>query len=358
MVSNINIYQSITIMLTSFIVSLLLISGGLPISKKIRLLDIPNSEPHKLHKEPMPLIGGFVLIVTLTLIMYIFQLNQYKALESVLIAGWVIFIFGLLDDFSSLTVAMKLLGQLFASILLVYLGVQIRFFSSPEFFLHTGTNLDSWLNIIFTISWLLVITNAFNFVDSMDGLAIGLVSVSVIFFFIITLVSSQIFLPQFCAAIFGITLGLYLFNSYPAKLFLGDSGAQTFGFVLGAVAIIYNPTIGNQSSSWFVPVLLFAVPLFDLSFVMVTRIRKGNPITRSSNDHTYHQLIALGFQKERSILLIHCISLVLCCIGYLCLKLSVIIANIIFVLILVGFVGLYFIVDRKYLTVDNRSKNV
>ncbi|MEE1506971.1 MAG: hypothetical protein V1256_08475, partial [Candidatus Neomarinimicrobiota bacterium] len=66
MISNINIYQSITIMLTSFVVSLVLISIGLPISKKIGLLDIPNSAPHKLHKKPMPLIGGFVLIVTLT----------------------------------------------------------------------------------------------------------------------------------------------------------------------------------------------------------------------------------------------------------------------------------------------------
>ena len=87
-----------------------------------------------------------------------------------------------------------------------------------------------------------------------------------------------------------ICIGLYFFNSYPAKLFLGDSGAQTLGFLLAAVAIIYVPNTGIQSSSWFVPIMIFSVPLFDLALVVFSRFRRKKPIHQASQDHTYHRL--------------------------------------------------------------------
>ena len=93
-------------------------------------------------------------------------------------------------------------------------------------------------------------------------------------FLFISLNNSQDEILILCTIILGICIGLYFFNSYPAKLFLGDSGAQTFGFILATIAILYNPKIGTQSSTWFVPVMIFFIPLFDLVLVIFSRIRR------------------------------------------------------------------------------------
>ena len=125
-----------------------------------------------------------------------------------------------------------------------------------------------------TILWVTTLTNAFNFIDSSDGLAVGLSGLSSAFFIFISLNTSQNEILILCTIILGICIGLYFFNSYPAKLFLGDSGAQTFGFILATIAILYNPKIGTQSSTWFVPVMIFFIPLFDLVLVILSRIRR------------------------------------------------------------------------------------
>ena len=133
----------------------------------------------------------------------------------------------------------------------------------------------------------------------------------------------------FCTIILGICIGLYFFNSYPAKLFLRDSGAQTFGFILATIAILYNPKIGTQSSTWFVPVMIFFIPLFDLVLVLF-RIRRKKEIYRASQDHTYHRLLTRGLSIHHSVLIMHGASLVLSLIGYLCLNLNMLFSNFIF----------------------------
>ena len=169
----------------------------------------------------------------------------------------VIAFMGLVDDFINLKPINKFSSPAFASILLIVQGIQVNIFNSPEFFLRTGTFIDNYLNYLLTILWVTTLTNAFNFIDSSDGLAVGLSGLSSAFFIFISLNTSQDEILILCTIILGICIGLYFFNSYPAQLFLGDSGAQTFGFILATIAILYNPKIGTQSSTWFVPVMIF-----------------------------------------------------------------------------------------------------
>ena len=348
MIHSLYLDHAILLILASLLLSILLSWLSIKIAPEIGLMDIPGSADHKSHSNPVPLIGGIVLIDLLIIMVLITGLWRDPQIWGVLVSGLVISIFGLLDDFLNLSPLKKFIGQILASVLLIYLGIQVNFFSSPEFFYHTESELDLWLNLLFTIFWITTLTNAFNFIDSIDGLAIGLSGLSIVFFLFISIISGQVIILNFCSILLGACIGLYFFNAHPARLFLGDSGAQLLGFVLGSIAIIFDPNTGNQSSTWFVPVLFFYVPLFDLVLVIVSRLRRKKNIYQASRDHTFHRLEQMGFPMQHAVLLMHGVSLAMSMVGYLCLNLSSIYANLIFILTLLF--GLFSLIrlDKNY----------
>ena len=336
------------ILLVSIILSVILSWFSLRIAPDVGLMDIPGSADHKNHTSSVPLTGGVVLIDTMIVMMLITGLWKTPDVWAILVAGLTIGVFGLLDDFIHLSPTKKLIGQLVGSVILIYLGVQVNIFDSPEFFYRTESTLDMWLNLGFTVLWLVTLTNAFNFIDSSDGLAVGLSGLSAAFFLAISLTTGQTTLIYFCAILLGICIGLYFFNSHPASLFLGDSGAQTLGFLMAAIAIIYNPNTGIQSSTWFVPILIFYVPLFDLMLVVISRLRRNKRIHKASRDHTYHRLADRGIPLHHSVLIMHVISLIMSMVGYLCLNLPILFANIVFCLALSLGVAAFLELDKDY----------
>ena len=343
-----NMDNVMLLLLGSITISVVLGWFSIKIAPRVGLMDIPGSAEHKNHSNAVPLTGGVVLIDTMIIMMIITGMWQDTEINAILVSGCIIGIFGLIDDYINLTPTLKLIGQIIGAIVLIYLGVQVNIFDSPEFIYRTGSNLDNWLNLLITILWVVTLTNAFNFIDSSDGLSVGLSGLSAAFFLVISLSTGQIVIIYFCAILLGICIGLYFFNSYPAKLFLGDSGAQTLGFLLAATAIVYNPNTGIQSSTWFVPILIFYVPLFDLILVVSSRLRRNKTIYKASRDHTYHRLSSRGIPIHHSVLILHGISLVMSMVGYLCLNLPVIFANVVFSLtILLGLTILYEL-DKNY----------
>jgi len=336
------------ILLVSIILSVLLSWFSLRIAPDVGLMDIPGSADHKNHTSSVPLTGGVVLIDTMIVMMLITGLWKAPDVWAILVAGLTIGVFGFLDDIIHLSPTKKLIGQLVGSVILIYLGVQVNIFDSPEFFYRTESTLDMWLNLGFTVLWLVTLTNAFNFIDSSDGLAVGLSGLSAAFFLVISLTTGQTTLIFFCAILLGICIGLYFFNSHPASLFLGDSGAQTLGFLMAAIAIIYNPNTGIQSSTWFVPILIFYVPLFDLMLVVVSRLRRNKRIQKASRDHTYHRLSDRGIPIHHSVLIMHGVSLIMSMVGYLCLDLPILFSNIVFCLALSLGVAAFLELDKDY----------
>ena len=340
--------NALLLILASSLLSILLSWFSIKIAPEIGLMDYPNSADHKSHTNPIPLTGGIVLIDLLIIMIMLTGLWKDPKILGILISGIVISIFGLVDDFVNLSPLKKFTGQLLASVFLIYFGIQVNFFSSPEFFFHTKSELDLWFNLLFTVFWITTLTNAFNFIDSIDGLAIGLSGLSIVFFLFISIISGQFVILNFCSILLGACIGLYFFNAHPARLFLGDSGAQSLGFFLGSIAIIFDPNTGNQSSTWFAPVLFFYVPLFDLVLVIISRIRRKKNIYQASRDHTFHRLQKMGFPIQHAVLLMHGVSLAMSMIGYLCLNLNSFYANLIFVLTLLF--GLFSLLrlDRNY----------
>ncbi len=195
--------------------------------------------------------------------------------------------------------------------------------------------VNVYLDWLVTFLWVVGITNAFNFVDSMAGLAVGLGGMAAAFFMLVTMDAGQLVLSNHSALILGACIGLFIFNSPPARLFIGDSGAQTLGFILAVLAIAYQPQDANQSSSWVVPIMLLGVPIFDMVLVVISRLRRGKPIYAASRDHTFHRLLALGWTSNRAVLTMQVVSLLLGCLAFVILTRPPILANGIFAAVLI-----------------------
>ncbi len=307
---------------------------SIPVARRLGLMDLPGSAPHKQHESPTPLAGGVVLLLTLLICTWLGGLLQNPFIKATFIAVLPVFFIGLWDDFKSLTPPVKLAGQVVAAILLIRQGVYIRVFESPEFFIYGSSPVFVWLDWIVTVFWLVGITNAFNLVDSMDGLAVGLGGLAAAFFMLVTFDAYQTGLAQLSALMIGVCVGLYLFNSPPAMLFLGDAGAQTLGFILGVLAIAYNPIEANQASSWIVPILLLGVPIFDTCLVVYSRWRGKRPIHKAGRDHTYHRLLRRGIASQKAVLIMHIGGLVLGGLAVLILRQPPLTANTVFFLVL------------------------
>lgn len=323
---------------------------AIKIAKRTGLIDMPGAASHKKHTRPTPLAGGIALILSLAVMVVVFGLWRNHTLLKLLLPAFIIFVMGLWDDFRGMSAPAKLVGQIVAAVLLIAFGVYIQFLQVESFFFSGQQPIFRWLSIGLTLFWLVGVTNAYNLVDSMDGLAAGLSAWSFAFFMLATFDSQQYDLSLLCAIMVGICIGLYYFNSNPARLFIGDSGAQTIGFLLAVVAILYTPVKTTaQSTSWFVPVLLVGVPIFDTTLVFFSRIRRRKPFYTGSCDHTYHRLVAFGMEPSQAVLSMHLTALMLDCLAFIAVAQPPLGANLILIAIVVIMIaGLFLFDNRKW----------
>ena len=342
--------SSTAYMFESIFAALILTMGtgwlGIKVARRFGLLDIPGSDLRKQHQFPTPLAGGFAL--TLSLLVLLFASGLWKDMEirRLMLAAVMVFAFGLWDDAKTLPPLVKLAGQLCAAVLLIFSGIQIQLFETGTFFVGAPRPAFIWFDRALTIFWIIGVTNAFNLVDSMDGLSVGLAAWAFGFFMLATFDSQQTTLSILSAMLLGICLALNYYNASPARLFLGDAGALQLGFLFAGVAILYTPQASAQTSSWFVPILLVGIPIFDTSLVVFSRIRRGKPFYQSGRDHTYHRLVDLGLNPHRAVLTMHLGALLLECVAFIALPLPPIFANILFLCcLLFGGIGIM-LLDR------------
>lgn len=294
--------QVLLALLAGLFLTLALAPLGILLARRLGLMDIPGSSPHKRHAAPTPLAGGLILMICLPILLTVFNVWQ-REIALPLGAAGIIFVFGLLDDRFGFSAAQKFSGQAAASLILLWGGISVNFFD--VFLTHFPAPLIHSLNLAVTIFWLVGIVNAFNLTDSSDGLSAGLAAIAAGFFSIFSLASGQIALAQVSAILFGICIGLYIINITPARSFLGDSGAQTLGFLLAVIGILYTPPQAPQGSTWFIPILLVGVPIFDTTLVTLSRLRRGKPVFQADLGHTYHRLVRAGLSARQAVLTLH-----------------------------------------------------
>ncbi|MCK5054986.1 MAG: undecaprenyl/decaprenyl-phosphate alpha-N-acetylglucosaminyl 1-phosphate transferase, partial [Anaerolineales bacterium] len=288
------------------------------VAKSMNLVDIPKSEPHKTHTKPTPMAGGFLITLAVAAAYLITRPEVDNEILGILFGSIVIATVGIVDDLRKISPVGKLLAQILAASVVIYFGVQVKMTRIP------------WLDLFVTYLWIVGITNAFNFVDSHDGLALGLAGISSSFFMLVTLDTEQTALAALSAALVGAALGGFLFNARPAKMFLGDSGAQLLGLMLAGIGVAYTPAKAGlpQGISWFVPILVLGVPIFDMVLVVFARVFNKRPIFLGGRDHTFHRLLSLNLDPTRSVLMMQIVSILLGLTGFILLETTVLLANI------------------------------
>jgi UDP-GlcNAc:undecaprenyl-phosphate GlcNAc-1-phosphate transferase len=308
------------------------------LARRIQLVDIPGAATHKKHQVETPIAGGLVILVSLMITLGILRLQLSNEVRGILLGTLVMMLWGLIDDRFNLRASYKIFGQLLATLIIIGFGVQVHI-----------TKID-WLDLLITIFWFIGLTNAFNFVDSMDGLAVGLAGIASAFFMLVTLDSAQPELAFLSAAFMGTMIGCFFYNAPPARMFLGDSGSLTLGFALAAIGIAYTPAQAGlpQGVSWFAPIIVLGVPIFDMALVVVSRLRKRRPIYLANTDHVYHRLVRFGFKPNRAVAAMHVTAILLGLIAFIALDMGVFVANVFFlVVVFIGLVILFMF--EKYL---------
>ena len=157
-----------------------------------------------------------------------------------------------------------------------------------------------WLNIAATLVWVVGITNAMNLLDNMDGLSGGIAAIAALFFLLFAAMSKQYLVGALAAALVGACVGFLFYNLNPASIFMGDTGSLFLGFTLAAVGIKLRFPDNSAFVTWMVPVLVLAVPIFDTTLVIISRLRRGlNPLTTPGKDHLSHRLARAHRQPAR-----------------------------------------------------------
>ncbi|KPK97033.1 MAG: hypothetical protein AMJ95_11290 [Omnitrophica WOR_2 bacterium SM23_72] len=272
------------------------------ISIRLNILDLPNRR--KIHKDATPLLGGLAIYLGV-IIALLLNLKDVRFLMPLLATATVILIVGVINDIRGLSTQTRLISQTLCALILIVTGHHIDFLPN---------NLWGDMGeVLVTIIWVVGITNAFNYLDGMDGLAAGSAVLNLFCFSAILYNSGQFSLMLFALALMGGCLGFLPYNFKRDKIFLGDAGSTFLGYVLAGVALV-----GNWASDDIVkisiPVLIMGVPIFDMIFTTILRIRDGKVKTVqewlafAGKDHFHHSLVDLGLPTRGAVVLIYLIT--------------------------------------------------
>ena len=267
-----------------FFTALVFALYGTPVAMRAALrfgiVDAPDGAL-KRHRAPVPYLGGLAVYVSFILTMAL-AFDFDRRVLGLLLAGTILVLLGLIDDFGVLGVRAKFLGQGFATLVLIKCDVAIHIAVLPD-----------WVNLTLTAAWLVGMTNAFNIIDILDGLASGVALIGCAFLLVVALINGQEPIVLMTATLMGSLFGFLVYNVHPAKVFMGDTGSLFIGMMLGALAMIgkYDRINGIGYLS---PLLILAVPLFDTLYVMTLRLIKGRNPFMGSPDHFALRLRRLG----------------------------------------------------------------
>ncbi|CAM3957937.1 MraY family glycosyltransferase [Alicyclobacillus pomorum] len=296
----------------SFVVAFVFVYGSVPYIRKVAMrlgfVDRPN--PRKIHKEPIPLLGGLPLYAGFVLTAGIFG-DGGKTFWGIAAGGLLIFSIGVIDDYyktrgKDFKAWPKFIMQILAAIILVAFGVSIGGISLP--FHHTFYTFPLWLSALTTILWVVAITNMMNFLDGVDGLASGLAAISATTLFFIALLKGQPSMAVFAVVLIGCALGFLRHNFHPARIFMGDAGATFLGYVLAAIAVggaFKSATL----VSLVVPVLALGVPILDTTWVIIRRFRENRPIYVADKGHTFHMLMKSGLSQVQTVAFLYLLGI-------------------------------------------------
>lgn len=317
----------------SFLVAILMTALMRRVALRFNLVDSPGMR--KMHKAPVPLLGGaaiyltfnLVILVNLAVLLRAPQLgfpwleenvlsflgeNTIRPLTGIFAGGLIIFMLGIVDDVKALSPEIKLMGQIVAAFILVLSGIHLDLFLDPilgalPFFRNLSDNTFQVVSTSLaggvTVFWVVLMVNSMNFLDNMDGLCGGVSGIAALSFFLIVLPQEEYFVCVMLMVFAGAVAGFLYHNLNPARIFMGDAGSMFCGYILATVAVLgtfYSESIGSRVAV-AAPLLALCVPLFDTASVIWIRWRRGESIMKGDKRHFSHRLVELGMTPRQAV---------------------------------------------------------
>ncbi len=296
----------------------------LRLAPKLGFVDAPGER--KVHTTAKPMLGGVavyfafigVLAVNIAAAAFLISsessiakafpvplenvkliLGKHRDIWAILAGSFIMFIMGVIDDRKPLPPLPKLIIQIAATLPLIWAGVMIH------------ESLPFPVAALITIAWVVFITNAFNFIDNMDGLCGGVAAICLCVFALNAYLVGDVFLPAMFIVLAGAIVGFLRYNWFPSRIFLGDGGALSIGYLIGSLSILSTYFTKDTTTELpvLMPLIILGVPIFDSLSVYLIRLREGRPLWTGDTSHFSHRLVALGLSQRQAVLFIYLVTL-------------------------------------------------
>ncbi len=288
----------------------------------IRMGAVDHPEARRVHQTPTPRIGGLAVIFSVNITLLL-NFSYSAELKGVCVSALLVALVSMWDDVRGLSASFKLLMQLFSVLILLGSGVSPDFGNYGWLIAYVGPIwaflLNNALEIALTALWVIGITNAFNFLDGINGLAAALAATICLLMGLLAASTGQVDMLLLCVAVGGAALGFLPDNARykrPARIFLGDTGSTYIGWMMAGIALMGNWSDKGFIQAYAAPILIFSVPIFDMIYTTVARITRGDVhnvrewIAYVGRDHLHHRLMDLGISQAHAVLAIVVLSLI------------------------------------------------
>ncbi|MEW6201206.1 MAG: MraY family glycosyltransferase [bacterium] len=302
-----NYSQLFLIFSVSFLTVLIFTPFFISLAEKIGAVDKPN--PRRVNIVPIARLGGPVLFLAFVFSSP-FYLTKLDSWLPITVGAFLILALGIIDDLYNIRATWKLVWQVAVAVFMYLIGIRVEYLTKP--FGDGGMIfLPDILSFFITILWIVGITNTLNLIDGLDGLAAGVTCIASIALFLVAVEKAQAGSVYLAASMIGLSAGFLRWNFYPAKIFMGDSGAYFLGFMMSVIAIegAFKSTLGL---TFLIPVLVLGIPIFDTWFAIVRRLSSGKPVMgQPDRGHIHHRLLSAGWLHRDTVMLFYIMTLAL-----------------------------------------------
>ena len=323
------------ILLVSFLSCWLFTFPVKSVSHKVGFLDLPTDR--KMHSRPIPYGGGagiFLAFITAVIVLYLIYPPSFlfrSRLEGLVVGGFIVLAFGLLDDAIGSGALLKFAAEALVAVVMYRYGFRFERLSIPGL----GAVQLGWAGPVLTILWFWLMMNAINLIDGMDGLAAGITGIAALTILIITFSEARMMEAFLAIIVVGISAGFLPHNFHPAKIFMGDAGSLFLGFLMASLTLATS-TKAPALLTLFIPLLAMGMPVFDTAHAFLRRIATGSHPFRADTRHLHHRLMALGLSQKRAVLFLYYIAAYLGVMAYVLSRMPGHITALVVTLLLIG----------------------
>jgi len=262
--------------------------------------------PRRVHERPVPTMGGLAIAAATLATAWaayllpgpVVRLGE-RPLVGLTVASLPLLVLGVVDDLRRLPALAKLAVQILAALILVQFGYGVPELSTPfGAAFHLGL-----LNVPLTVAWVVLVTNAINLIDGLDGLAAGAVCIASLSLWWVGRSHLDLYVMFLAALLAGSTLGFLRYNFPPARIFMGDTGSQFLGLSLAALSLIENRK-GTVTITLLFPFVAMGVPIFDSALAFVRRLVSRQPVFHGDSEHIHHRMLRLGLSPRSAVLVL------------------------------------------------------